>query len=101
MRASALEAVKRDQLLWRDIVGIISWIILGLIAGLIAKWIMPGPDPGGIFITIAIGIIGAVIGGFIATRLGYGGVDGINLGSLFVAVLGSIILLFGYRMIRR
>jgi uncharacterized membrane protein YeaQ/YmgE (transglycosylase-associated protein family) len=82
-------------------VGIISWIVLGLLAGLIAKFIMPGRDPGGIFITIAIGIVGAVIGGFIATSLGYGGVDGFNLGSLFVAVLGSIILLFGYRMIRR
>jgi uncharacterized membrane protein YeaQ/YmgE (transglycosylase-associated protein family) len=82
-------------------VGIISWIILGLLAGLIAKWIMPGKDPGGIFITIAIGIVGAVIGGFIATSLGYGGVDGINFGSIVVAVLGSIILLFGYRMIRR
>ena len=81
--------------------GIISWIILGLLAGPIAKWIMPGKDPGGIFITIAIGIVGAVIGGFIATSLGYGGVDGINFGSIVVAVLGSIILLFGYRMIRR
>ena len=81
--------------------GIISWIIFGLLAGLIAKFIMPGKDPGGVFITIALGIAGALIGGFIATSLGYGGVDGFNFGSFVIAVIGSIILLFGYRMIRR
>ena len=81
--------------------GIISWIIFGLLAGFIAKFIMPGKDPGGVFITIALGIAGALIGGFIATRLGYGGVDGFNFGSFVIAVIGSIILLFGYRMIRR
>lgn len=81
--------------------GIISWIIFGLLAGLIAKFIMPGKDPGGVFITIALGIAGAVIGGFIATQLGYGRVDGFNFGSFIVAVIGSLILLFGYRMIRR
>ena len=81
--------------------GIITWIVFGLIAGLIAKLIMPGRDPGGFIITILIGVAGAVVGGFIATSLGYGGVDGFNLGSFFVAVLGSIILLFAYRMIRR
>jgi uncharacterized membrane protein YeaQ/YmgE (transglycosylase-associated protein family) len=81
--------------------GIITWIVFGLIAGLIAKFIMPGRDPGGFIITILIGIAGALVGGFIATSLGYGGVDGFNLGSFFVAVLGSIILLFAYRMIRR
>ena len=81
--------------------GIISWIIFGLLAGLIAKFIMPGKDPGGVFITIALGIAGALIGGFIATSFGYGGVDGFNFGSFVVAVIGSIILLFGYRMIRR
>ena len=81
--------------------GIITWIVFGLIAGLIAKFIMPGKDPGGFIITILIGIAGALVGGFIATSLGYGGVDGFNLGSFFVAVLGSIILLFAYRMIRR
>jgi uncharacterized membrane protein YeaQ/YmgE (transglycosylase-associated protein family) len=82
-------------------VGIISWIIFGLLAGLIAKFIMPGKDPGGVFITIALGIAGALIGGFIATSLGYGGVDGFNFGSFIIAVIGSLILLFGYRMIRR
>lgn len=81
--------------------GIISWIIFGLLAGLIAKFIMPGKDPGGVFITIALGIAGALIGGFIATSLGYGRVDGFNFGSFVIAVIGSLILLFGYRMMRR
>jgi uncharacterized membrane protein YeaQ/YmgE (transglycosylase-associated protein family) len=81
--------------------GIITWIIFGLLAGLVAKFIMPGKDPGGFIITILIGIAGALVGGFIATSLGYGSVDGFNLGSFIVAVLGSIILLFAYRLIRR
>ncbi|MBK8208891.1 MAG: GlsB/YeaQ/YmgE family stress response membrane protein [Rhodospirillales bacterium] len=81
--------------------GIITWIVFGLIAGLIAKFLMPGNDPGGFFITILIGIVGAVVGGFIATSLGFGGVDGFNFGSLVVAVLGSILLLLGYRLVRR
>jgi uncharacterized membrane protein YeaQ/YmgE (transglycosylase-associated protein family) len=80
--------------------GIITWIILGLLAGLVAKFIMPGKDPGGFIITILIGIAGALVGGFIATSLGYGRVDGFNLGSFIIAVLGSIILLFAYRLIR-
>ena len=81
--------------------GIITWIIFGLLAGLVAKFIMPGKDPGGFIITILIGIAGALVGGFIATSLGYGSVDGFNLGSFIIAVLGSIILLFAYRFIRR
>jgi uncharacterized membrane protein YeaQ/YmgE (transglycosylase-associated protein family) len=84
-----------------EIVGILSWIVFGLIAGLIAKWIMPGNDPGGFIVTILIGVAGAVIGGFLASALGYGGVDGFNLGSFFIAVVGSIVLLMGYRLMRR
>ena len=80
--------------------GWIAWIIFGLIAGLIAKFLMPGRDPGGFIITIIIGILGAVLGGFIGTQLGLGGVDGFNLGSFALAVVGAIILLFLYRAIR-
>ena len=80
---------------------ILAWIILGLIAGVIAKFLMPGTDPGGFFITILIGIAGALIGGAIASALGWGGVNGIDLGSIVVAVLGSILLLFVYRAVRR
>ncbi len=80
--------------------GILMWIVLGLIVGALAKWIMPGDDPGGIFITILIGIAGALLGGFLSTALGFGDVTGVNLGSVVIAVVGSLILLFGYRRIK-
>ena len=89
-------------------VGIIGWIIFGLIAGLIAKAIMPGRDPGGCIITILIGIAGSVIGGFIGRALfGYGRAYGDArdlsqpgfLMSLGLAVVGAIILLALYRLI--
>ena len=79
--------------------GILTWIIVGLIAGAIAKAIHPGEDPGGFFVTILIGIAGAVVGGWISSLLGFGGVDGFNIGSLFVAILGSVLLLFIYRKV--
>ena len=81
--------------------GILSWIILGLIAGAIAKLILPGKDPGGIIVTIVIGIVGAIIGGYIATLLGLGTVTGFNIGSLIIAVIGSIVLLLIYRMVKK
>ena len=81
--------------------GILTWIILGLIAGVIAKFLHPGSDPGGFFLTIIIGIVGALIGGFLSTALGFGDVSGVNLPSLLIAVLGSLILLIVYRMMRR
>lgn len=80
--------------------GILSWIILGLLVGALSKWIMPGDDPGGIFVTILIGIAGALIGGFLSSALGFGDVSGINLGSIVIATIGSLILLFGYRRIK-
>ncbi len=81
--------------------GFISWIILGLIAGALAKMILPGKDPGGFIVTIIIGIVGAVIGGYISTILGLGTVTGFNLGSLVIAILGSIVLLLIYRMVKK
>jgi len=80
--------------------GILSWIVFGLLAGLVAKMIMPGRDPGGFIITTVLGVVGALIGGFVANRLGYGGVDGFNFGSLMIAIVGSVILLVAYRMLR-
>ena len=80
--------------------GILAWIVLGLIVGALAKWIMPGNDPGGLLITIVIGIVGAMIGGFLSSALGMGDVTGINLGSIVIATLGSLVLLFGYRRIK-
>jgi len=81
--------------------GIIAWIIFGLIAGALAKWIMPGEDPGGCVLTMVIGIAGALIGGFIGTRLGFGGINGFDFRSMLIAVLGSILLLWIYRLTRR
>ena len=78
--------------------GIIAWIVFGLIAGAIAKLIMPGSDPGGFIITILIGIAGAVIGGFLGGALfGTAGVTGFNFRSFVVAILGALLLLFLYR----
>ncbi|GJL70594.1 MAG: membrane protein [Nitrospirales bacterium] len=80
--------------------GIISWIVFGLIAGILAKLLMPGKDPGGMIITILIGIFGAMVGGFISTYFGYGEVTGFNLPSFGIAVGGAFLLLFGYRLIK-
>ena len=80
--------------------GIISWIIFGAIAGYLAKLIMPGRDPGGLIVTILIGIGGAVVGGAIGTTLGLGEVSGFNLGSFVVAIGGAIVLLLIYRFIK-
>jgi uncharacterized membrane protein YeaQ/YmgE (transglycosylase-associated protein family) len=79
--------------------GLLSWIVFGLIAGAIAKFLTPGRDPGGCIITIIIGIVGSVLGGYLATLLGFGGISGFDLRSFFIAVIGSIILLFIWRMI--
>jgi uncharacterized membrane protein YeaQ/YmgE (transglycosylase-associated protein family) len=83
-------------------VGILSWILVGLIAGVLAKIAMPGPDPGGIILTIVIGVVGALIGGFVVNNL-LGGPDvtGFNLTSILVATLGSVILLAVYRLVTR
>ncbi len=81
--------------------GILSWIVMGLIAGLLAKFIMPGKDPGGIFITILLGIAGAFVGGFIGSLLGLGTVSGFNPGSFLLAVGGAVILLVLYRFLKK
>ncbi|MCM5704909.1 GlsB/YeaQ/YmgE family stress response membrane protein [Larsenimonas salina] len=81
--------------------GIIAWIVFGLIAGAIAKLLMPGKDPGGCIVTSVIGIVGAVVGGWIGSALGFGDVTGFNVGSFAIAVLGAVILLVLYRLIKR
>ena len=81
--------------------GILSWIILGLIVGIIAKFVMPGKDAGGVFITIILGIAGAFVGGFIGSTLGLGSVTGFDIRSLLIAVGGSILLLIIYRAIKK
>lgn len=80
--------------------GILSWIVFGLIAGAIAKFILPGKDPGGIIVTILIGIVGGLLGGWLGSAISGGaGVSGFNLMSFVWAVVGSLILLLGYRMV--
>lgn len=80
--------------------GILSWIVLGLIAGVLAKAVMPGRDPGGIIVTILLGIAGAVVGGYIAVALGIGdGVNNFDVGSIMTAMLGAIVLLLAYRLV--
>ena len=74
---------------------------MGLIVGLLAKFIMPGKDPGGIFITILIGIAGAFVGGFIGSLLGLGNVTGFNVGSFLLAIGGAVLLLILYRFIKK
>jgi uncharacterized membrane protein YeaQ/YmgE (transglycosylase-associated protein family) len=81
--------------------GILSWIVFGLLAGLVAKLLMPGRDPGGFFVTILIGIAGALIGGFIANALNMGHISGFDLRSFLIAVVGAVLLLVGYRMIKK
>ncbi|WP_159566290.1 GlsB/YeaQ/YmgE family stress response membrane protein [Budvicia diplopodorum] len=78
----------------------LTWIVLGLIVGILAKWVMPGRDGGGFIVTIILGIIGALVGGFISSFFGFGTVDGFNFGSMVIAVLGALLVLFVYRKIR-
>jgi uncharacterized membrane protein YeaQ/YmgE (transglycosylase-associated protein family) len=79
--------------------GIISWIVVGLIAGLLAKVLLPGDDPGGLLITTIIGMAGAVVGGVLIGVLGGAGATGFNVWSILVATLGAVVLLFVYRLI--
>jgi len=81
--------------------GILSWMFLGLIAGALAKFIMPGKDPGGFFVTILIGMAGGVIGGFLGSFIGLGKIQSFDLGGIFIATVGAILLLIIYRLIKK
>lgn len=79
---------------------VFAWILFGLIAGGVAKFLMPGKDPGGCLLTIIIGILGALIGGFLGVRVfGIGPVSGFNLESLGLAILGAFLLLLVFRLL--
>jgi len=82
--------------------GIIAWIILGLLAGAIAKAIHPGPDPGGLIVTTLIGIVGAILGGLIASALNVGDLDDFwDLGTWLIAIGGALLVLIVYRAVAR
>lgn len=81
--------------------GILSWIVFGLIAGVVAKFLMPGRDGGGLIMTILLGVAGAFVGGWIGTQMGFGNVTGFNLNSFFTAIVGALALLFVYRLLKK
>ena len=81
--------------------GILAWIVFGLIAGVLAKFLMPGKQPGGIVATILLGIVGAVVGGFLGSLLGFGDVSGFDFRSMLLAVGGGLVVLFVYGLVTR
>jgi uncharacterized membrane protein YeaQ/YmgE (transglycosylase-associated protein family) len=82
--------------------GILAWIVLGLIAGLLARFLLPGQGPEGLVITILLGIAGALVGGYLASHLfGIEDVTGFDLRSIGLAVAGAVLLLVIYGALRR
>lgn len=79
--------------------GILAWILFGLVVGIIAKLLMPGRDPGGFIVTILLGIAGAVLGGFIGRAMGLYGTN--QAAGWIVSILGAMVLLFLYRLVAR
>lgn len=79
--------------------GILAWVLFGLVVGIIAKLLMPGRDPGGFIITILLGIAGAVLGGFVGRAMGLYGPN--DAAGWIVSILGAMLLLFIYRMVAR
>jgi uncharacterized membrane protein YeaQ/YmgE (transglycosylase-associated protein family) len=81
----------------------LHWVLLGLAAGALAKFLMPGRDPSGCIVTVVLGIVGALIGGFIGTRLGWGAVSAASFEprSLALATLGAVLILLISRIVRR
>jgi uncharacterized membrane protein YeaQ/YmgE (transglycosylase-associated protein family) len=82
--------------------GVLAWIVLGLVAGALAKFIMPGQQGGGIILTIVLGVVGALVGGFLGTYvLGFGDISGFDLRSIAIAVGGALLVLFVYGLVAR
>ena len=84
-----------------SLMGLGSWILMGLLAGIVAKFLLPGKDPGGCVMTVVIGIAGALLGGFLATYLGFGGLSGFDIRSFVIATLGAFVLLLLLRVLKR
>jgi len=81
--------------------GVLYWILMGLVVGLLARLLMPGKDPQGLIITILLGIGGALLGGFLASSLGIGSVSGFDIKSILIATGGAILILIIYRAIKK
>lgn len=82
--------------------GILAWIVLGLVAGALAKFIMPGRQGGGCVLTIVLGVVGALVGGFLATYVfKLGDISGFDLRSIAIAVGGALLVLFVYGLVAR
>ena len=79
--------------------GILAWIVVGIIAGWLAKIVVPGEGPGGIVGDFVVGVLGAIIGGWLFTSFGHVGVTGLNLGSILVAFVGGVVLLWILRLV--
>ena len=82
-----------------SLMGLGSWLMMGLVAGLVARFLLPGKDKAGCVSTVFIGIVGAVLGGVTATWLGFGGFSGFDFRSLVVATLGTVLLLLLRRVL--
>ena len=76
--------------------GILGWIVFGLVVGVIAKLLMPGKDPGGIIVTMLLGIVGAVLGGYAGRMLGLYGPN--DSAGIFMSIIGAIVVLLVYRL---
>ena len=82
--------------------GILAWILLGLVAGALAKFIMPGQQGGGIILTIVLGVVGALVGGFLGTYVfGFGDISGFDVRSIAIAVGGALVVLLLYGLVAR
>ncbi|MFK7987716.1 MAG: GlsB/YeaQ/YmgE family stress response membrane protein [Sandaracinaceae bacterium] len=80
--------------------GLLVWLVLGLVAGALGKFLMPGKDGGGWLVTIGLGIVGAMVGGYVGSLFGLGSVTGLNPTSVGLATGGAVLVLFAYRMIK-
>ncbi len=80
--------------------GLLSWMVMGFLAGALARLVLPGTQPYGCLVTVVIGVVGAVVGGFLAAQLGFGGITGFDLRSLIISVFGAVVFLVLVRLFR-
>ena len=78
--------------------GILTWIVVGLLIGILSKWFVPATNPGGMWVLILLGIVGAVVGGMIGTSFGFRGVNSFDIRSLMVAGIASLLVLLCFRI---